>query len=1027
MAVPIPDWANSRVHYSGGIFEVRYSQTISPGYKVWTRSGGTYTITATNHGMLNGATVFCENFYNPGVSGSAGGTTCPWTRSGTTYTFTLAGHGLVAGRRISIDTWVNGAGQSVTGPRAQWYELTGATTDTFTITAIEATRDALPVLSGSARTLPGVCQHTIFGVTTNSFQIATGHASLTSGRVLVVSPGTCPKIKINGGSEINCLHWIYWGASLIVRIPTGNFVQAGNTVQIWLPAGMVDEYGSNPSAEVPWSPSPKYLTNGVGVEILSDEIPEDASEMMLGNATLNAEYWGNNHKETDFLRIFNYEICSNRTHAIWLPTARNILVDPATGLPTSVPSWPISTVAFQCTGLPYATRPGHLYPLGRYTVRWKGTGPASLNGRAVGSPAVYPGDGFTYQCFDFDEANKATQLNLSLSGYVTDLQVIAPGFSVNGGPATQILHQDWIDKNAAFDALRMMAYVQANRCNCSRWSHLPASTWKFDQGFIVPKTGLITAVTDITDTLTAAMYFRPHADELPDPETEYLIYEITHTVGDELDTGVNVTISGLVGEYMIVRTAANKFIMTADPRTPPTVGATITATLQVDGPPLSRIVELCNRSGKHLYYNVPHAMRDADITLIANYIRDNLNGNLDVYLELSNEMWNSAFPDQWQFIKTGAFSDPVIGWPCHWTRSGTGPYTITVTFDNHTCNYSASYPYAICCGFANPVLDGERTIANITGAGFTFTLATDPGASGTCRTKNWHRDYLTMALQWYGKRSAQVHKIFKDSFGARTLHRVICGQAVNYSTYHTYMIGGYHDHCVRESPGFLWPTYYGFAAYIGWQCANPGRRRGVDFVTDGVLNFNLLTPDQYLDSIYATLHHHRTLRIEGNCNNLAINFPDVKPLVYEAGMCHGFPDDLLIQPGYDGPWYTAQNRVDAWDLMNAIKRHPRSTLLTLYSLQQSHLNGVELYCNFTDYSRWAESGVWGSCDLSWITIGPGDGTFGGWDNRDDLEDPENQAVVCYAYDRWAGAPQPPEPPQPPATHGRVKLIKRRRR
>ncbi len=55
-------------------------------------------------------------------------------------------------------------------------------------------------------------------------------------------------------------------------------------------------------------------------------------------------------------------------------------------------------------------------------------------------------------------------------------------------------------------------------------------------------------------------------------------------------------------------------------------------------------VELCNRTKKHIWFNTPHAADDYSIRKMAEIVRDQLDPNLMVYLEYSNETWNGAPP-----------------------------------------------------------------------------------------------------------------------------------------------------------------------------------------------------------------------------------------------------------------------------------------------------------------------------------------------------------------------------------------------
>ncbi len=63
--------------------------------------------------------------------------------------------------------------------------------------------------------------------------------------------------------------------------------------------------------------------------------------------------------------------------------------------------------------------------------------------------------------------------------------------------------------------------------------------------------------------------------------------------------------------------------------------------------------ELCNVAGKHMWFNVPHQADDYSIRKMAQIVRDNLDPNLNVFLEYSNETWNwgRAFKDQTIYVE----------------------------------------------------------------------------------------------------------------------------------------------------------------------------------------------------------------------------------------------------------------------------------------------------------------------------------------------------------------------------------------
>ena len=58
---------------------------------------------------------------------------------------------------------------------------------------------------------------------------------------------------------------------------------------------------------------------------------------------------------------------------------------------------------------------------------------------------------------------------------------------------------------------------------------------------------------------------------------------------------------------------------------------------------LEEMVELANRTDTDPWFTLPHMATDEYITNFAQYVKDNLDPNLQVYLEYSNEVWNRQF------------------------------------------------------------------------------------------------------------------------------------------------------------------------------------------------------------------------------------------------------------------------------------------------------------------------------------------------------------------------------------------------
>ncbi len=65
---------------------------------------------------------------------------------------------------------------------------------------------------------------------------------------------------------------------------------------------------------------------------------------------------------------------------------------------------------------------------------------------------------------------------------------------------------------------------------------------------------------------------------------------------------------------------------------------------------IEEMVELANQTQTNPWFNIPHMATDEYITNFAEYVKDNLDPNLQVYVEYSHEVWNSNY-DQARWIR----------------------------------------------------------------------------------------------------------------------------------------------------------------------------------------------------------------------------------------------------------------------------------------------------------------------------------------------------------------------------------------
>ena len=71
------------------------------------------------------------------------------------------------------------------------------------------------------------------------------------------------------------------------------------------------------------------------------------------------------------------------------------------------------------------------------------------------------------------------------------------------------------------------------------------------------------------------------------------------------------------------------------------------------GVPVEIMVQLANQTGINPWFTLPHKASDEYVRNFAKYVKENLNKNLKVYVELSNEVWNFQFKQTRYAVERG--------------------------------------------------------------------------------------------------------------------------------------------------------------------------------------------------------------------------------------------------------------------------------------------------------------------------------------------------------------------------------------
>ena len=232
---------------------------------------------------------------------------------------------------------------------------------------------------------------------------------------------------------------------------------------------------------------------------------------------------------------------------------------------------------------------GH-YPVGQYTVTFEGDGEIEYTRDAVMLSESRVGN-VTTQIIDVDPVRGGNGIMLKIvatdtnndGNYVRNIRVIAPGFSAD---TQQIFHPDFLEGVSKFKVLRYMDWMRTN--------------WMWSGAGPIREAAAI-------DTLTS----HPLHDAIVDPYAVQVTEEQMRS--NEMRDWAD-------------RSHGDDARYTTD-----------------DGVPIEIMVALANEVDANPWVNMPHMATDDYVEGFANYMRTNLDPEQIIYVEYSNEVWNSGF------------------------------------------------------------------------------------------------------------------------------------------------------------------------------------------------------------------------------------------------------------------------------------------------------------------------------------------------------------------------------------------------
>ncbi len=236
---------------------------------------------------------------------------------------------------------------------------------------------------------------------------------------------------------------------------------------------------------------------------------------------------------------------------------------------------------------------GH-YPIGQYTVLYEGEGTLEYTRDAVRVSYDYSGQ-VKQEMIDVDPSRGGTGIMLKIvetdphntGNYIRNIRVIAPGFSAE---TTQTFHPDFLANVNKYKVLRYMDWMRTN--------------WQYNGD-------------------------KP----VRDGEVEVLASPL-----DNVHPLHDVTVNPYVSQ------ASDSDVRSAELRDWHERARATDARYSTDyGVPVEIMTELANEIDANPWVNMPHMASDDWVRGFAEYMRDNLESDRHIYVEYSNEVWNSGF------------------------------------------------------------------------------------------------------------------------------------------------------------------------------------------------------------------------------------------------------------------------------------------------------------------------------------------------------------------------------------------------
>ncbi len=376
-------------------------------------------------------------------------------------------------------------------------------------------------------------------------------------------------------------------------------------------------------------------------------------DVLLGVNLGRLEYWTNEWVFTNFMK--SSSLGAYKSFGSEIPD-RDLVPKDENGYPLEIP--------FIYEGKSYTFQPKFFYddtkyfPLGVYTILYDGEGKLNFEWNNAKVISSEPGK-YLVEISNIkpDQGIQMTILESKKGNHIRNIRIIPPGLEEN-----QTFHPVFVERLANSSVIRFMDLMKTNSQNIVNWNDRTPKGYYTQSGKVILKNISISSINKIPDNQFSGKWPVEVKTKTPHGLTTGQIVKFSGTdaylrykneSGDvitsilEKETRMVEVVDAYTFRTDIFHPGWKRYRLDGNPYNYPFVefksGTKGNLVLEINsGIAYEYIAELANTVSADPWITVPHLADDEFVRNLARLMKNNLEPERKVYLEYSNELWNSA-------------------------------------------------------------------------------------------------------------------------------------------------------------------------------------------------------------------------------------------------------------------------------------------------------------------------------------------------------------------------------------------------